>query len=69
MLYCSNSQQRLKPGKAYLVREEYFSDHCFDRVKANPKANEKPVIADIRYALEDVVADAIKERDEKSKLK
>ena len=66
MLLCTNCHQRLKPGKAYLVREEYYCNHCFDRVKADIDGAEKYTVADINYALEDVVADAIEEKDRKS---
>lgn len=65
MLICKNCNQRIAPGKAYLVREEYYCNHCFDQVTKQLGKDEKPVTASINNALEDVVIDAIHEREAK----
>jgi recombinational DNA repair protein (RecF pathway) len=62
MLVCRNCNQRIAPGKAYLVREEYYCNHCFDQVTKQPGKDEKPVTASINNALEDVVIDAVEEK-------
>lgn len=65
MLICKNCNQRIPSGKAYLVREEYYCNHCFDQVKKQQAEGDAPVSANIYNALEDVVIDAVKERDAK----
>lgn len=64
MLLCTNCHQRLKPGKAYLVKEEYYCNHCFDRIKAKVGKNKDYTVAAITNALEDVVADAMDEKND-----
>lgn len=65
MLICKNCNQRIPTGKAYLVREAYYCNHCFDQVKKTLSDGEAPVTASIYNALEDVVGAAVKERDQK----